>query len=68
MLLLGSIVILFPIISLILFIVELLVIAFTGYVSLASITVAALFPILVIVFRYSIKHIIGALFCDLSYI
>ncbi|MFY9175959.1 MAG: glycerol-3-phosphate 1-O-acyltransferase PlsY [Caldicoprobacterales bacterium] len=56
----GSIVILFPIISLILFIVELLVIAFTGYVSLASITVAALFPILVIVFRYSIKHIIGA--------
>ncbi len=57
----GSIVILFPLISLILLIVEVLVIAFTGYVSLASITVAVLFPILVIAFRYSIKHIIGAL-------
>lgn len=57
----GSIVILFPLISLILLIVEVLVIAFTGYVSLASITVAVLFPILVIAFRYSIKHIIAAL-------
>lgn len=57
----GSIVILFPLISLILLIVEVLVIAFTGYVSLASITVAVLFPILVIAFRYSIQHIIGAL-------
>lgn len=57
----GSLIILFPLISLILLIVEVLVIALTGYVSLASITVAVLFPILVIAFRYSIKHIIAAL-------
>lgn len=57
----GSIIILFPFISLILLVVEILVIVFTGYVSLASITVAVLFPILVIAFKYSIQHIIAAL-------
>ncbi len=57
----GTIVLLFPGIALILLVVEVLVIAFTGYVSLASITVAILFPILVIAFGYNIKLIIGAL-------
>lgn len=57
----GTIILLFPGISLLLFLVEVLVIAFTGYVSLASVSVAILFPILVIIFRYNIKLIIGAL-------
>jgi glycerol-3-phosphate acyltransferase PlsY len=57
----GLIIVLFPPLALILLIVEVLIIAFTGYVSLGSIAAAVLFPILVIAFRYDIKLIIGAL-------
>ena len=64
----GTLVILFPLISLILLIVEVLVIVFTGYVSLASITVVVLFPILVIAFKYSIPHIIVAFLLIFGYI
>lgn len=57
----GSVIILFPLIALILFIVEVIIIALTGYVSLASICAAILFPILVIAFKYNIGLIIGSL-------
>lgn len=57
----GAIIVLFPLIALILFLVEGVVIAVTGYVSLASVSVAILFPILVVAFGYNIKLIIGAL-------
>jgi len=57
----GTLIIIFPGVSLILFVVAVLIIVLTKYVSLASVSVAILFPILVIAFGYSGKHIIGAL-------
>lgn len=56
----GTVIILFPPIALILFIVEVLVIVFTGYVSLASIMSAILLPILAIFFKYNPWLIAGS--------
>lgn len=58
---LGTIVILFPSLSLILFVAWILVFALSGYVSLASIISAALLPILVMIFKPSWGNIIGTL-------
>jgi len=57
----GAVLVLYPKIGLILFAVEALMVIIFGYVSLASITSAVLFPILVIAFRYGPKDIIWAL-------
>ncbi|HZJ82250.1 MAG TPA: glycerol-3-phosphate 1-O-acyltransferase PlsY [Clostridia bacterium] len=58
---LGTIVILFPSLSLILFVAWILVFALSGYVSLASIISAALLPILVMIFKPSWGNIICTL-------
>lgn len=57
----GAVLVLYPKIGLILFAVEVLVVLISGYVSLASITSAVLFPILVIAFGKGPKDIIWAL-------
>lgn len=56
----GTIIILFPKVALILLVVEVLIIVLTGYVSLGSVTVAILLPILAIAFRYDPWLIAGA--------
>lgn len=56
----GTIIILFPEVALILLVVEVLIIVLTGYVSLGSVTVAILLPILTIAFRYDPWLIAGA--------
>lgn len=58
---LGTIIILFPFVSLILFVVWVLVFVISGYVSLASISAAGLLPILVMIFKPSWGNIIGTL-------
>jgi glycerol-3-phosphate acyltransferase PlsY len=56
----GTIIILFPKAALILLVVEVLIIALTGYVSLGSVSVAILLPILAIVFKYNPWLIVGS--------
>jgi glycerol-3-phosphate acyltransferase PlsY len=54
----GVLLVLFPLISAILFVVGVIIIAITGYVSLGSITAAILFPILLVIFGYDWKMVL----------
>ncbi len=54
----GVLLVLFPLISFILFVAGVVVIAITKYVSLGSITAAILFPILLAVFKYDWKMVL----------
>ena len=58
----GVILMLFPVISGILFIIGVIIIAVTRYVSLASITAAVLLPILLIIYGYDWKIVLFGLF------
>ncbi|NLJ39997.1 MAG: glycerol-3-phosphate 1-O-acyltransferase PlsY [Clostridiales bacterium] len=57
----GAILVLFPGVALIVFAIWGILIALTGYVSLASVIAASLVPILAIVFGYKMKYVIGAI-------
>ncbi|MFS8501128.1 MAG: glycerol-3-phosphate 1-O-acyltransferase PlsY [Caldicoprobacter sp.] len=54
----GVLLVLFPLISFILFVAGVIVIAITKYVSLGSITAAVLFPILLAIFGYGWKIVL----------
>ncbi len=54
----GVLLVLFPLISFILFVAGTIVIAVTKYVSLGSITAAILFPILLLIFGYDWKMVL----------
>lgn len=54
----GVLLVLFPLISFILFMAGVIVIAITRYVSLGSITAAVLFPILLLIFGYEWKMVL----------
>jgi len=54
----GVLLVLFPLISIILFVIGVIIIAVTRYVSLGSITAAILFPILLVMFGYDWKMVL----------